>query len=375
VGGRLSVGFNAGAVNNTDRSLAVGKASAATFTTKFVNDTANKLTEIELYYDMECPWVSKGKTVVTAKLFGQISTNGTTWVSLPQLDSTISNSYATTTETWLTDAQMDAQKLSKRNVGGIIPLPATLGSIQKGQVFYIRWVTDSDNASYKMTYGVDNLRGPADSDGDGLSDAKEVLLGTNPLNADSDSDGLSDGNEVSLGTSPLNSDSDADGLADGQEVSLSTDPLNPDSDADGLSDGNEVSLGTSPLNSDSDADGLSDAQEVSLGTNPLNADSDGDGMSDGEEVDYCTCPTNSASLFSIELTVGAPPSPELDSYLVGWPTADGRFYTLLFSETMTGTFTPVEGCVRIPGAMGTDVWCSHVTDSETGFYKVLIETE
>jgi hypothetical protein len=286
-GGRSSTGFNAGAASNTNRLLAIGKASSATFTTKFVNDTANKMTEIELYYDMECPWVSKGKTVVTAKLFGQISTNGATWISLTQFDSAISNSTTTTTDTWLTDAQMDAQKLSKRNVGGIIPLPATLPSIAAGQTFYIRWVTDSDNASDKMTYGIDNLRTFADSDNDGLSDTKEAVLGTNPNKADSD----------------------------------------------------------------------------------------GDGMSDGEEFAYGTDPLDLTSAFDIELKIGTPPSPELDSYIVEWPTADGRFYTLLFAEKLEGSFTPVEGYVRIPGAIGTDAWCSHVTDSETGFYKVLIETE
>lgn len=36
----------------------------------------------------------------------------------------------------------------------------------------------------------------ADSDGDGLTDSEELLLGTNPFNPDTDGDGLSDGQEV-----------------------------------------------------------------------------------------------------------------------------------------------------------------------------------
>ncbi len=43
-----------------------------------------------------------------------------------------------------------------------------------------------------------------DSDGDGLSDAEELRLGTDPNNADTDGDGISDGQEVNvLGTDPM----------------------------------------------------------------------------------------------------------------------------------------------------------------------------
>ena len=46
-----------------------------------------------------------------------------------------------------------------------------------------------------------------DSDGDGLSDTEEALVGTDPLNPDSDYDGLSDGAEVLTGTDPLDAGS------------------------------------------------------------------------------------------------------------------------------------------------------------------------
>lgn len=42
-----------------------------------------------------------------------------------------------------------------------------------------------------------------DSDGDGLKDWEEILLGTNPRNSDSDGDGTSDGKESELGRNPL----------------------------------------------------------------------------------------------------------------------------------------------------------------------------
>ncbi|MDQ1255688.1 MAG: hypothetical protein QG656_281, partial [Candidatus Hydrogenedentes bacterium] len=72
-----------------------------------------------------------------------------------------------------------------------------------------------------------------DSDGDGLLDGEESVLGTDPLEADTDRDGLDDGDEVH-GTSgyitdPLDRDTDGDGSSDGDEVMLGSDPTDPSS--------------------------------------------------------------------------------------------------------------------------------------------------
>ena len=61
---------------------------------------------------------------------------------------------------------------------------------------------------------LDTADGESDTDGDGLSDAQEYTLGTDPTNIDSDDDGLSDNEEIILGTNPLKQDSDDDGLSD-----------------------------------------------------------------------------------------------------------------------------------------------------------------
>ena len=117
-----------------------------------------------------------------------------------------------------------------------------------------------------------------DTDGDGLSDAEEAALGTDPLNPDTDGDGLTDGFEVDNGLDPLVADLDADGdgLTNQEEFTLGTDVLNPDSDGDGLSDGDEVRVHlTNPLDPDTDGGGRTDGQEVLAdGTDPLDPSDD-----------------------------------------------------------------------------------------------------
>jgi MYXO-CTERM domain-containing protein len=175
-----------------------------------------------------------------------------------------------------------------------------------------------------------------DTDGDGLGDGLEVLVGdygngaTDPLNPDTDGDQLCDGNVAIADvcargedtnrdgdrdadeTDPTIPDTDGDGIADGTEVygATGTNPLNPDTDGDQLCDGsNSVTNGlggvscaagedddndgvfdtgeTDPRDPDTDNDGLTDGMEELQGnytngkTDPLDADTDGDGLCDG----------------------------------------------------------------------------------------------
>ncbi len=127
-----------------------------------------------------------------------------------------------------------------------------------------------------------------DFDSDGLSNAQEALLHTNPLLSDTDGDGLNDGQEINLNTDPCDPDIDADGLTDPNEVQQNTDPRDADSDDDGMPDGWEVANSLYPLIDDSmfdpDTDTLVNLIEYVLETDPQNSDTDADGMSDGAET-------------------------------------------------------------------------------------------
>jgi hypothetical protein len=69
---------------------------------------------------------------------------------------------------------------------------------------------------------------PGDSDGDGLEDAIEIELGTDPADPDTDDDDLTDGDEYYVHqTGTRNPDTDGDGVVDGVEAANGTDPNDP----------------------------------------------------------------------------------------------------------------------------------------------------
>ncbi len=110
--------------------------------------------------------------------------------------------------------------------------------------------------------------GPQDADGDGLTNVREYVLGTNPRNADSDGDGARDGAEVDARSNPLLASSKPpfwNGLPSGV--------ASEDMNGNGISDAFELWLGRFDLvgTADDDHDGQTNAEEAIAGTNPLDA--------------------------------------------------------------------------------------------------------
>ena len=179
--------------------------------------------------------------------------------------------------------------------------------ISKGDAIILLYQSHSDGDGLldreEILLGLDPMRN--DTDSDGINDYDEVygLHRTNPLNPDTDFDGLTDKEEIELGidgylSNPLAADSDFEGLNDYEEYLKGTNPTEPDTDNDGLSDWEEVnSYETDPNNQDTDFDGLTDKEEIEQGvdgfiTNPKDANSDTDGLNDYEEFLVGTNPNN-----------------------------------------------------------------------------------
>jgi gliding motility-associated-like protein len=178
---------------------------------------------------------------------------------------------------------------------------------------------DSDGVANgdEFANGTDPYSIPADidTDGDGINDAQEVANGTelndpcDPVQspgytgfdesntiwatADCDDDQLTNAEEVMLGTDPYVFDTDGDGINEGQELLDNTNPLDECDSVGGIPS----------VNSDCDGDGLTYEQEIDLGTDPNNSDTDGDTINDGQEVNDKTDPLNPCDSFG-----GTPPS-------------------------------------------------------------------
>jgi hypothetical protein len=164
------------------------------------------------------------------------------------------------------------------------------------------------------TITVSILDPTADSDNDGLTDAQEAALGTDPNNPDTDGDRLKDGDEVNTPQSMNVRVAKGKKNRKKRQIlsqTFTTDPTKKDTDGDGLDDGQEV-LGvevnqkirqknkkrliatyfSNPTKLDTDGDGIVDAAEVGgfntrsgfCRPNPADVDTDWAGKGDGVEL-------------------------------------------------------------------------------------------
>ena len=178
--------------------------------------------------------------------------------------------------------QLELLNLSNNQIANIGPLVANEG-IGEGDVVDLSGNPLGEPA---ITFdipalearGVTVIFGALDSDGDGLTDEQESIIGTNPDDPDTDDDGLLDGVEVLYGLDPTDEDdadedSDGDGLTAAEEIAAGTDLDNPDTDEDGMTDGFEVQYEFAPTdasdaNEDFDGDGYTNVEEARLRSDP-----------------------------------------------------------------------------------------------------------
>ncbi len=173
-----------------------------------------------------------------------------------------------------------------------------------------------------------------DSDGDGLPDVDEELLGTDPLRQDTDQDGLMDGIEVRMGLDPLQPN-----IINGCNLSL-------DEDGDRLNTCEERVLGTNACIGDTDGDGLPDLVEALAMTNPLIPedllDSDRDGITNVAEVEAHGDAFSADLAFHRERGYGY-------ELVETTPTADGRSCYQVRVENVTVVPTRERPHPFIPG--------------------------
>jgi len=149
-----------------------------------------------------------------------------------------------------------------------VPASAAVGGLEDGTGYAVT----IDEGAPDVVLEVYNLQ---DADGTAPSAEPSAAPSAGPSPApvvDSDGDGLADEAEAVIGTDPTDPDTDDDGLADGAEIDYSN-AFDADSDNDGLGDAEEAAIGTGPLLFDTDADGVNDGQEVVNGTDPTDPDS------------------------------------------------------------------------------------------------------
>lgn len=174
-------------------------------------------------------------------------------------------------ETSLTSSFAGTSASSPLVAGGVALLRAQNPTFTTDQIKWLLTSTAKDVYTVGFDYRTGNGRMSLDADGDGYNhDTDNCPLASNANQLDTDGDKL--GNAC-------DADDDNDGLPDALELSIGTNPLLVDTDGDSLSDYVEVCY---------DGNCASYAPRSDL--NPLSADTDGDGIPDGSDSEPLVSP-------------------------------------------------------------------------------------
>ncbi|WP_318569279.1 hypothetical protein [Salinigranum marinum] len=131
------------------------------------------------------------------------------------------------------------------------------------------------------------VHGPdLDPDGDGLTSRAEVENDpeTNPFTADTDADGLDDAREHEIGTDPTDPDTDGDALSDATERTVGTDPTSPDTDGDGTNDAIDAYPTDPSVRTDRPKRSVEGGTEATDGRSTDSATTADDGTTRGDDV-------------------------------------------------------------------------------------------
>ena len=135
--------------------------------------------------------------------------------------------------------------------------------LPKNKNYLLQVTAKSGQSQFEWDYALAwQLALVADSDGDGLNDYIEGLIGTDPLLADTDGDGITDYDEVTW-----------DGNSDDYDPVNDLNPFSVDTDGDLIIDAMEINTGNNPLDStdfpvwgDINDDGLVNVVDILLAT-------------------------------------------------------------------------------------------------------------
>jgi hypothetical protein len=164
-------------------------------------------------------------------------------------------------QTSLTSSFAGTSAASPHVAGAAALLMAQYPTFSMAQIEWLLTVTAKDVNSAGFDFRTGFGRISLDADGDGVNhDTDNCPLNANSDQLDTDGDGL--GNAC-------DPDDDNDGLTDAFELTIGTNPLLADTDGDGLSDYVEVGY-----------DGNYASYVPGVDLNPLSPDTDGDGLSD-----------------------------------------------------------------------------------------------
>ena len=197
-----------------------------------------------------------------------------------------------------------------------------------GQTVHVEaFAADSDGAVRELTVYRDGHE-IVHAFGGHVTVSYTAVAGTNVVEAvAADDSGKSALARLEVPVFAADDDSDGDGLSNAEEQALGTDPASPDADGDGMPDLWESLHGTDPVvadaSADPDGDGLDNLGEFLSGTDPHLADTDGDGMSDGEECTALFSDPLAADFDGSVTTNAVIPASAVDAAHGSWYVVEG----------------------------------------------------